>query len=853
MKRNLLCLMMITMLLLMGASGIWGKENLDDSNVSVANDSFVAYVPLDNRPINVARVSLLAKSIGYTIEIPEEDLFATHLDNQTLNQNGTQYGDGEQLLAWLKEMDAKGCDLFIISLDQMLYGGLVNSRVVTDLRALPEEKPEEKPEPTEPPEPSEPESETGEGNHSESSESGEEGENGGDEEPTIIFDRDALNKEIDEKKALYDRIYEVLTADPENKVFFLDTVMRLATTVEYYGYGSDYYNLYREYAGKPRQILGESDLTLNNIVKGYPYYSDGSLAETHLANPENTKLLQNHDSFLIQSYLGARERKLRLSDYVLSKENNGQFYYFIGVDDPVPHDNIQTNEKAYLSQKLGGHGTLFEGTDELGIMALTRLYTEERNVSVPIYLAYYGDGQHQVTSSFNTETLADVVTQHIRSLNGTTMPTVSRAAVHLYILTPPLDPQKKAQYVNDLIHDYRRNVSARIPTIIIDASGRNYGNLFCDKLIQETDLGYMLGYSNWNTWSNAVGIGLGQGITRYIYLTQDFHRSAEADRAFVQSLAFGFVKDIAYQKKAKYILDRDYSQIFGLNLNNFYSGRTDPLPDEVQTRLEQEMEKAAAPILENLSSSKYITNIMPYEEDGITSITLSDFRFPWHRTFEMNFEVQVGDWFREIGTHSAYIGGYPDGTFRAEDSISREEVAKMVAVADGLESGGYSGRYIDVSKNRWSVPYIEAVSKRGYFSGYGNGLFLPHNAMTRAEFAALVVKYAEAEDIPLVSQPGIFSDVSSKDWFSSAVDKAAGSGFIKGYGDGTFRPQRQVTRAEAVTMLNRLLGRDFSKETLRNPDVFETMPFSDVSPKHWAYEQILEAAIEHEYIKRTTE
>ena len=177
----------------------------------------------------------------------------------------------------------------------------------------------------------------------------------------------------------------------------------------------------------------------------------------------------------------------------------------------------------------------------------------------------------------------------------------------------------------------------------------------------------------------------------------------------------------------------------------------------------------------------------------------------------------------------------------------------MVAVADGLESGGYSGRYIDVSKNRWSVPYIEAVSKRGYFSGYGNGLFLPHNAMTRAEFAALVVKYAEAEDIPLVSQPGIFSDVSSKDWFSSAVDKAAGSGFIKGYGDGTFRPQRQVTRAEAVTMLNRLLGRDFSKETLRNPDVFETMPFSDVSPKHWAYEQILEAAIEHEYIKRTTE
>ena len=174
-------------LLFMATSGVYGKEDSGDAELFVVNDTVVAYVPLDNRPINTTRVSLLAESIGYTIMVPDEDLYATHLDNQSLNENGTQYGDGEKLIAWIQQMDAQGCDLFIISLDQILYGGLVNSRVVTDLRTLPID-------------PSEDTSPDGEGDGGEDNESGdyENGNQEGDEnegeetEPAVIFDKEAL-------------------------------------------------------------------------------------------------------------------------------------------------------------------------------------------------------------------------------------------------------------------------------------------------------------------------------------------------------------------------------------------------------------------------------------------------------------------------------------------------------------------------------------------------------------------------------------------------------------------------------------------------------------------------------------
>ena len=88
----------------------------------------IAYVPLDDRPDNAERVVYLAESLGYELAMPERDLYRTRLDGQPPNENGTQYGDRGALYEWVAKQEAAGCDRYILSLDQLLSGGLVNSR-----------------------------------------------------------------------------------------------------------------------------------------------------------------------------------------------------------------------------------------------------------------------------------------------------------------------------------------------------------------------------------------------------------------------------------------------------------------------------------------------------------------------------------------------------------------------------------------------------------------------------------------------------------------------------------------------------------------------------------------------------
>ena len=91
----------------------------------------IAYVPLDDRPDNAERVVYLAESLGYRLEMPEEDWYKTKLDGQPLNENGTQYGDRAKLYEWVLAQEESGCDRYILFLDQLLSGGLVNSRHIS--------------------------------------------------------------------------------------------------------------------------------------------------------------------------------------------------------------------------------------------------------------------------------------------------------------------------------------------------------------------------------------------------------------------------------------------------------------------------------------------------------------------------------------------------------------------------------------------------------------------------------------------------------------------------------------------------------------------------------------------------
>ena len=195
--------------------------------------------------------------------------------------------------------------------------------------------------------------------------------------------------------------------------------------------------------------------------------------------------------------------------------------------------------------------------------------------------------------------------------------------------------------------------------------------------------------------------------------------------------------------------------------------------------------------------------------------------------------------------HIPYISGYPDGNFKPDGNISREEIAAMVIRALEITPGRFAvSSFADVTASRWSFSYVEEATDRGYFRGYPDGSFNPENNMTRAELATLLVRIArqqgKIEDASSIS----FSDLNTGAWYYEDTLASVRFGLIGGYPDGTFKPNDPVTRAEAVTMINRLIGRN--PETA--PDLrAEISPFADVNSSHWAYMQIKEASLEHSH------
>ena len=195
--------------------------------------------------------------------------------------------------------------------------------------------------------------------------------------------------------------------------------------------------------------------------------------------------------------------------------------------------------------------------------------------------------------------------------------------------------------------------------------------------------------------------------------------------------------------------------------------------------------------------------------------------------------------------HKLYINGFTDGMFHAERNITREQTAKMLIDALGKETAEpEQSSYTDVANNRWSYRWVEAASKEGCMVGYNGGVFKPESAITRAEMATALSRIAAKEGLIMNGSTKTFSDVADGKWYSSYIRQAVQYGLISGYTDGTFRPEQYITRAETVTMINRMLGRNY--ETAAELHSM-ACPFPDVSQSNWAYGNIMEAAITHKH------
>ena len=204
------------------------------------------------------------------------------------------------------------------------------------------------------------------------------------------------------------------------------------------------------------------------------------------------------------------------------------------------------------------------------------------------------------------------------------------------------------------------------------------------------------------------------------------------------------------------------------------------------------------------------------------------------------------DVYLNMDDHFAYIKGYPDGTVRPNNYITREEVTTIFYRLLLEESRSVYETadcdFTDVEFERWSRVAIATMANAGIVKGYPDDSFRPKNNMTRAEFAAVAARFDEI----YYDGRDMFSDIAGH-WAADEINSAANKGWIKGY-NGMFRPDDYITRAEAVTLINRVLNRapEYPNDLLHGMKTFT----DNLDTAKWYYLDMQEAANGHDYFRK---
>ena len=198
--------------------------------------------------------------------------------------------------------------------------------------------------------------------------------------------------------------------------------------------------------------------------------------------------------------------------------------------------------------------------------------------------------------------------------------------------------------------------------------------------------------------------------------------------------------------------------------------------------------------------------------------------------------------------HFAYIVGYGNGEVRPQNNITRAEVATIFfrLLTDDVrdENLTKTNRYSDVAATSWYNTAVSTLSSMGIITGYPDGTFRPNAAITRAEFAAIAARFDNDGDKTAAK----FSDIATH-WAKDEISIAYNNGWITGYPDGTFGPQRDITRAETMTLVNRVLNRQPETEEDLLPNM--TVWTDNANPKAWYYLAVQEATNSHYYEFKT--
>lgn len=198
----------------------------------------------------------------------------------------------------------------------------------------------------------------------------------------------------------------------------------------------------------------------------------------------------------------------------------------------------------------------------------------------------------------------------------------------------------------------------------------------------------------------------------------------------------------------------------------------------------------------------------------------------------------------ETDDHFGYIIGYPDGMVRPLGNITRAEVAtiffRLMTDESRAQYWAKTNSFVDVMPGDWYNNAVSTLTNAGILNGYGDGSFRPGNPITRAELVKIAMSFYGVTG----SSGSAFSDVSEH-WAADFINAAAEMGFVSGYGDGTFHPDQLVTRAEAMKIINRTLGRKPHKDFLLDDMIVWA---DNMDTEAWYYAEVQEATNSHAYI-----
>ena len=535
----------------------------------------LALVPIDDRPDNVECAKYIAQMVGYEVVTPERDLYSTKLNNQPLNENGTQYGDRAALYEWLMQMEKDGCDRYVICLDQLLSGGLVASRDMT-------------------------------------------------EHENLVFSNGKTMSEFNALRTLV----RTLAADENNRVWFLDTVMRLAPTVGYLEWTEEDYYSMRAYASVPRPDLKE--LEFRNLAELYRLNERGRKIDPKKYNVDEAKL---------EEYLMARQRKMELAEELLKLVNEldtDRFRVIFGVDDSSEEESIQENEIACLREHMRDCDYLLSGVDDLEFKAISRLYLDDIGWSgEKACVRYFGDSENKPACDYDYRSLEKVVDEHMDFFS---LEDDADAQLQILVLTSPKNVNRAESYCDDMIRAINENEENHIPTILIDASNMKYDSMFRDKLKDETDIGWLVGYAGFLDMSIVTGAGFSRGVARYAVLKQG-DVTYTSDIAYMQMMTDAFVRDFCYIGECRSLINSMVTEEYSGATSNFYAPEIDS--DAVTEYMQRLMDKQIPSMVESLQNSSYIASLDEYEVKPWEEIDLNDCNFPWNRTFELRVDIAV--------------------------------------------------------------------------------------------------------------------------------------------------------------------------------------------------------------------